>query len=151
MDAVMDVLTCPSCGTGNRLDASKGIGSEPSCGRCGAPLAAVEAQPVAVGEADFERQVLQSPVPVLLDAWAPWCAPCRMIAPTLDQIASEMAGRVRVAKLNVDESPGVADRLGISGIPTLLLFQNGQEVDRLVGVRPKGEIVRRLEAVAAIR
>jgi thioredoxin 2 len=150
MDAVEDgILTCPSCGTGNRLDISKGPGLTPSCGRCGAPLAGLDGHPVAVGEAEFERQVLQSPVPVLLDLWAPWCAPCRMIAPILDQIASEMSGRVRVAKVNVDENPGLADRLDVSGIPTLLLFRNGQEVDRMVGVRPKGEILRRLEAGAA--
>jgi thioredoxin len=87
-------------------------------------------------------------VPVLVDAWAPWCAPCRMIAPVIDQLAAEMAGRVRVAKLNVDENPATAARFRLRSIPTLLILSGGREVDRIVGVQPKTEIARRLERVA---
>jgi len=77
--------------------------------------------------------------------WAPWCGPCRMIAPIIEQLATEMAGRVRVGKLNVDENPLTADRFNVRGIPALLVLKEGREIDRIVGVQPKSEIVRRLE------
>jgi thioredoxin len=82
---------------------------------------------------------------VLVDAWAPWCGPCHMIAPVIDQLATELAGRVRVVKLNVDDNPQTAARFDLRSIPTLLVLKAGREVDRLVGVQPKQEIVRRLE------
>ena len=86
-------------------------------------------------------------MPVLVDAWAPWCGPCHMIAPVIDQLATELAGRVRVVKLNVDDNPETAARFDLRSIPTLLVLKAGREVDRLVGVQPKQEIVRRLERV----
>lgn len=91
----------------------------------------------------------RSPLPVLLDLWAAWCGSCRMVAPMLDELATELAGRVRVAKLNVDENPATAGRFNVVSIPTLLVLKEGREVDRIVGVQPKAEIVRRLARVQA--
>jgi len=87
----------------------------------------------AVTTAEFDREVLESEVPVLVDFWAVWCGPCRMIAPTVDAVAQEFAGRAKVLKLNVDDSPDIAGRYGVQSIPTLILFKGGQPVDRLVG------------------
>jgi len=140
------LVTCASCGATNRLDPARGGGDrEAVCGRCQAPLP--ESGPVNVTDESFEELVLRSPVPVLLDAWAAWCAPCRMVAPALEQIATERSGRLRVAKLDVDDNPAIAERLGIRSIPTLVLFREGREVDRLVGAVPKGEILRWADAV----
>jgi len=100
-----------------------------------------------VTDSTFAAEVERSDLPVLLDAWAPWCGPCRVIAPILQELAGEMAGRVRVAKLNVDENPLTASRFRIQSIPSLLVFRGGREVERLVGVQPKAEITRRLERV----
>ena len=102
-----------------------------------------------MSDATFAAEVERSPLPVLLDMWAPWCGPCRMIAPVLEELAKEMAGRVRVAKLNVDENPAIATRFNVMSIPTLLVLKDGREVERIVGVQPKTEILRRLERVAA--
>jgi thioredoxin len=102
---------------------------------------------VTVTDATFAAEVERSPLPVLVDLWAPWCGPCRLIAPVLDELASEMAGRVRFAKLNVDENPATAARFKANSIPTLLVLKGGREVDRLVGVQSKAEIKRRLERV----
>jgi thioredoxin 2 len=104
---------------------------------------------VIVTDATFAAEVERLPLPVVLDLWAPWCGPCRAIAPVIEELASQMAGRVRFAKLNIDENPATAARFNVQGIPTLLVFKAGQVVDRLVGVQPKAEIVRRLERLAA--
>lgn len=121
------------------------------CGRCKArlPVAVTitDTAPVTVTDATFAAEVERSPRPVLVDAWAPWCGPCRMIAPVVEELAAETAGRARIAKLNVDENPATANRFGIRSIPTLLIFKGGREVDRIVGVQPKAEIARRLKLV----
>jgi thioredoxin 2 len=136
-------IRCPSCGVINRVPHGRlQAGLQPVCGQCKAPLTA---EPIIVTEATFAAEVERSPVPVLLDLWAPWCGPCRMIAPVLEQLARELAGRIRVVKLNVDENPQTAARFHVSSIPTLLLLKAGQEVDRIIGVQPKSEIVSRLE------
>jgi len=97
---------------------------------------------IEVTDATFQAEVLNSPIPVLVDFWAIWCAPCRVIAPTVEQIAAEYAGRLKVAKLNVDENPLTPSRYGIKGIPTLILFKDGEEKDRIIGVTAKENIVR---------
>ena len=98
-----------------------------------------------VSDASFESDVLKSAEPVVVDFWAEWCGPCHMLAPTIAQLSSELAGRVKVAKLDIDRNPQTANRFGVRSIPTLLVLKDGKEVDRLVGVQPKQEIVRRLE------
>ena len=143
------LIRCPSCGATNRVPPEKvAQGLKPVCGRCKTYLLA-DNKPVTVTDATFASEVERSPVPVLLDMWAPWCGPCRMIAPVLEELSREMAGRVRVAKLNVDENPGTAARFNVMSIPTLLVLKGGREMERIVGVQPKTEIVRRLERVAA--
>ncbi len=138
-------LSCPRCGAVNRVDAEKlRQDLQPVCGRCGAPLRPGAGGVVEVTEAGFAEQVLRSPVPVLLDVWAPWCAPCRGMEPVIKELAASLEGRVRVAKLNADHSPETVARLRIQGIPTLILFKGGQEVTRMVGARPRGDILRAL-------
>jgi thioredoxin len=100
---------------------------------------------MTVTDATFAGDVERSPLPVLLDAWAAWCGPCRMIAPIIDELASELHGRVRVAKLDVDANPATTARFDLRSIPTLLILRSGREIDRIVGVQPKAEIRRRLE------
>jgi thioredoxin 1 len=101
-------------------------------------------KPTEVTDADWEEQVVKSGQPVLVDFWAPWCAPCRMVAPTLESIAEKMQDTLRVCKVNVDESPGVAQTYGIRSIPTLILFTQGQVAFRIVGVRPQAEIEKEI-------
>jgi thioredoxin len=103
------------------------------------------AEPVEVSDQTFATEVEASDIPVLVDMWAPWCGPCRMLAPTIEQLAADMAGRVKVAKLNVDENQQTAARFNISGIPAMLIFKNGREVDRIVGLAPKPLIEERLQ------
>jgi len=139
------VVTCPACGTRNRLPPTQ-PGRKAVCGKCKAPLPATSG-PVVITDATFSSEIEHSATPVLLDLWADWCGPCHMLAPTVDQLATEMAGLVKVGKLNVDENPATANRFGVRSIPTLLVLKDGKEVDRLVGVQPKQEIRRRLENV----
>jgi thioredoxin 2 len=142
------LIRCPSCGATNRLPADEiAHGKKAVCGRCKTPLAA--AGPVTVSDATFAADVEGSPLPVLVDMWAPWCGPCRTVAPIVDQIAAELAGRVKVAKMNVDDNPATSSRFGVRSIPTLLVFKDGREVDRIVGAQPKAAIVGRLERHAA--
>ena len=143
------LVRCPSCGATNRVPLEKiGKGLQPVCGRCKTALR-FENKPVNVTDANFAAEVERSPLPVLLDMWAPWCGPCVMVAPVIEELAAEMAGRVRVAKLNVDENPATAARFGVQSIPTLLLLKGGRELDRIVGVQSKAAIVQRIERVAA--
>ena len=136
---------CPACGTTNRV-REEGPAVQPICGRCKQPLP-VDGGPVTVTDASFASDVLGSSLPVLVDMWAPWCGPCRMVAPVLDELAAELQGRVRIAKLNVDENPDTSARYGIRSIPALILFKDGREVDRMLGARPKAEIARRLAEI----
>lgn len=103
-------------------------GLRPICGRCKTPLLASQ-KPLAVTDASFAHAIEHSAMPVLLDVWAPWCGPCRVLAPVIEELAGEMAGKILVAKLNVDENPATADRYNITSIPTLLLLRNGRDID----------------------
>jgi thioredoxin 2 len=151
----MAIVTCPKCGAKNRVDETRAAELQPVCGKCGTKLpvpgqadARDASHPIAVTDDSFARDVLGAGArPVLVDAWAPWCGPCRMIAPTLDQLAAESAGRYTIAKLNVDENPRTAAEYRIEGIPTLLLFKNGKLVDRIVGLAPKPTIAQKLAAL----
>ena len=96
----------------------------------------------AATDSNFEQEVLKSSVPVLVDFWAAWCVPCKMIAPTLEELGAEFAGRARIAKVNVDENKSTAGRYGIRGIPTLLLFKGGEVKEQLVGVHSRQEIAQ---------
>lgn len=104
---------------------------------------------IEINEANFESEVLQSAQPVLVDFWAEWCGPCKMIAPVLDEIAREQAGRAKIAKVNVDDNPGLAARFGIQSIPTLLFFANGEVRHQAVGNPGRKAIVSKLESLAA--
>jgi thioredoxin 1 len=101
-------------------------------------------EPININEASFERAVIQSPIPVVVDFWAPWCGPCKMIAPLLDEIAKESGGRFRVAKVNVDDDAALQQRFGIRGVPTLLFFSGGELRDQIIGVGAKKAIVEKL-------
>ena len=148
----MQVVDCKNCGAKNRVDESKLATREAKCGRCGemleagaAAAGAQDSKPVVITDQTFEREVVQERGrPVLVDYWAPWCPPCRMIAPAIDQLAAESQGRYKIGKLNVDENPVIASRFQIASIPTMLIFKDGEIVDRLVGLQSKQAIAERL-------
>ena len=132
------IVPCPACAQKNRL-AYERLDSTVRCAHCKQPLAL--AAPIAVSTAaDFDRLVARASVPVLVDYWAPWCGPCRMVAPELQKVAARQSGRVLVAKVNTDEVPELGERFGIRSIPTLALFAAGREVTRAAGARPAAEI-----------
>ena len=140
-----ELLRCAECGTMNRVPAARrASGARALCGRCKRPLMAM-ATPVEVTDATFAADVEQAALPVVVDMWAAWCGPCRMLEPVIAELATELAGRLRFAKLNVDENPSTASRFGVQSIPTLLVLKGGREVDRIVGAQPKTEIARRLQ------
>ncbi len=145
----MSIVTCPKCGSKNRVDPSRATHGVAKCGKCGTPLPAPgghsEAGPVTITDANFSREVLQAgATPVLLDCWAVWCPPCRAIAPIMDELAKESAGRWKIGKLNVDENRKIATEFRIESIPTLLIFKNGKKVDEIIGLNPKPMIAERL-------
>lgn len=139
------IVECPSCGARNRIAPQKAWGKTPVCGRCGKPLPSAEAKPVIVTDANFGTLIENSSLPVLLDLWAAWCGPCRMIAPTIEALATELSGKVLVGKLDVDANPKTASRFGVQSIPTLLVLKDGREVNRIVGVQPKTAILQHLK------
>jgi thioredoxin 2 len=153
--ADIKMIRCPACGATNRVPEAKLVsGLRPVCGHCKRPLPvdvqpSMDGKPVKVTDATFAAEVERSPLPVVVDLWAPWCGPCRMLEPVIEELAAQMAGRVRFAKLNIDENPATAARFDVRSIPTLLVLKGGHEIDRIVGVLPKSEITRRLERVAA--
>ena len=140
------ILQCARCGTKNRVPRDR-LKDRPVCGRCRAPLEAGEGRPMAVSDATFQQEVLASQVPVLVDCWAPWCGPCRMVGPVVDELARDYQGRFKIVKLNVDESPATAQQYGVQSIPTLLLIQGGREANRLVGALPRARIEQAMQAL----
>src|SRR6266550_5724847 len=124
------VQACANCGQKNRVMVA--AGGVPHCAKCGAALPWL----VEVATADFGAGVEASPVPVLADFWAPWCGPCRMVAPAVERLAADLAGKLKVVKINTDEQPELQQRFGVRSLPTLVLFQDGREKDRAVGARP---------------
>ncbi len=145
----MLLIRCARCGATNRVPPER-VHLRARCGRCRSPLdAGPTGKPVELTAASFDATVLDSPLPVVVDCWAPWCGPCRALAPVLDAVAREYGGRAIVGKLNVDEHPAIAERYAVRGIPTLLFFAGGQLRDRLVGVQPAPVIRARLDALLA--
>jgi thioredoxin 2 len=147
----MRVVICNKCGAKNRVDESRL--SEAKCGRCGERLpatAGADPKPAVITDQTFEREVLQARgQPVLVDCWAPWCGPCRAIAPVLDQLAEESHGQYRITKLNVDENPQTASHFQIASIPTMLIFKDGKLIDRIIGAHPKQAIAERLRVATS--
>ena len=133
------MVACPHCGAANRVPAAR-IGENPGCGRCKAPL--FEGRPAEVDAARLDALIARSDVPVVVDFWAPWCAPCRMMAPAFAETASRMEPAARFAKLNTDEAQQVAARYGIRSIPTLIVFKGGREVARQPGAMATTQLMR---------
>ena len=141
------ILICKNCHTKNRVPAGR-LQDRPICGKCKAPLINSRDGVVTdITDRTFETEVMLNGIPVLVDCWAPWCGPCKIVGPVLDELAGAYAGRVKIVKLNVDENPGTASRYGIQSIPTMLLFNNGIKVDQLIGAQPKTEIERHIRSI----
>ncbi|HSZ82196.1 MAG TPA: thioredoxin TrxC [Polyangia bacterium] len=139
-----NIRVCAKCGAKNRVPAAR-RGDHPRCGRCHASLSAIApAHPVAVTDQSFRAEVEQADIPVLVDFWAPWCGPCRAVAPMLEQLAGERAGRLKIAKVNVDENPALSARFSVRSIPTLAIFRGGTLIDEIHGAVPKATLEARL-------
>jgi thioredoxin 2 len=134
------IVRCPNCGARNRLRPN--AEAVPRCGRCESFLPWI----TSATEASFDEEI-RAVVPVLVDFWAPWCAPCRMIKPVVERLAVEHAGRLKVVEVNVDEQPRLAQRWQAMSIPLLVVLRDGVELERIVGAPPPAELKRRLESV----
>jgi thioredoxin 2 len=132
-------VTCAHCGTKNRV-ASHRLADNPLCGRCGRGL--LEGQPVELSDGNFDAVIAGTELPVVVDFWAPWCGPCRAMAPQFESAASSLRGRALLVKVNSDDNPNAAARFGIRSIPTLVRLEGGREVARQSGALPAAQIVR---------
>jgi thioredoxin 2 len=130
-------VACPFCGTLNRVNVER-VADRPKCGNCGRPIWLD--RPIAVSDATFDRVITDTTVPVLVDFYADWCGPCKIMAPLLDDVANRRAGQMLVLKLDTDKNPATGQRFGIRGIPTLIAFRGGKEVSRRVGAVPPAEL-----------
>jgi len=138
------IIRCPKCGANNRASSDKLAEHKAVCGRCKTPLSA-ETHPIIITDANFAAEVERSPLPVLLDLWAAWCGPCRIIAPVIEELAKELSGRARVGKVDVDTNPLTSNRFQARSIPLLLILKDGREVERMVGVQSKQAILQRMQ------
>ena len=132
-------IVCPACGAVNRIPRAR-LGDRPSCGKCHQPL--FQGRPVELTAANFERQVGRSDIPVLVDFWAPWCGPCKMMAPQFEQAARRLEPRLRLAKVDTEAEQALGARFGIRSIPTLALFRDGREIARQAGAMGAADIER---------
>jgi thioredoxin 2 len=139
----VNIVRCLNCGSNNRVPAA--ATGTPRCGRCHSPLPWV----VEAGDDSFSEIADESRIPVLVDLWAPWCGPCRMVSPALEHLAEELAGRVKLVKVNVDEAPKLSERFSVQGIPTLLLMSGGEVVARQTGAAPEHALRQWLEQALA--
>jgi thioredoxin 2 len=138
-----EIITCPNCGRKNRVPAA--AAGTPRCGNCHKPLPWI----VDAGDDDFAEVAEHASVPALIDLWAPWCGPCRMVSPALEQLAAEMAGKLKLVKVNVDESPKLQQRFGVQAIPTLMVLRDGQVAARQTGAAPPAALRTWLEQALA--
>jgi len=144
-DTIM--IACPSCRAKNRVPVTR-IKEKPNCGRCGAYLPMEDLGKVkVVTDATFEQEVMRSALPVLVDCWAPWCGPCKSVAPVLEALAKKYQTRIKIVKVNMDENTKVGSRFSIASVPTMLFVKSGRVTETLVGALPKEQIEAAIDRI----